>query len=105
MVTLIVAYIVTPLTSAIISKQSVDLTVDMEVSNFNLVPLEDQVKTLTARFAYLAYRQQFLNGTHPRFTTDHHAILSFQPINLDAKDYVPGEVWTANTTMYSVDLN
>ncbi|CCX08370.1 hypothetical protein FPQ18DRAFT_381258 [Pyronema domesticum] len=103
LILLLITFGVTPLSSALLGKDSVHRTSTFPITRASFLPLGQQETNLSAAFSYAAYSAQYLNGKLPPFTTPDYGVLPFKPN--DAIKTIPGELWHANTTIYEAGLN
>jgi hypothetical protein len=110
---MLVTFGVTPLSSTIISKETVHRTSDFSIRRASMLPAERQSSELSTVFSYMAYSQQYLNGTLPGFTTAEYAVLPFEPIQNNttrdnqnrSQSVEEGESWTAQSTRFEGGLD
>jgi hypothetical protein len=102
MMLIIILYGVTPLSSTLISKESVNRKLTLTFEPAGLLAAETQPDTLSTAFSYVAYSHQYLNGTLPPFTTEDFAVLPLRPRSLVS--VAKNETWVANSTLYEARL-
>jgi hypothetical protein len=76
-VAILTAFAVTPLMSAILTRETVTRVLDFEVISNAILPMEQQSQSVSALFAHLAYRHEYLNASLPAFSTEKFGVLPF----------------------------
>jgi hypothetical protein len=77
---LLAAYAVTPLMSAILTRETVPRTIEFEVTSNTMLPMERQSQSVSSLFAHLAYRYKQLAAPMPAFSSEEFGILPFAAI-------------------------
>lgn len=77
---ILTAFAVTPMMSAIVTRETVNRTIEFEVSSNVILPMEHQAGNVSAMSAHLAYRYQHLDSPLPAFAMDTFGILPFSPL-------------------------
>jgi len=94
---------VVPVASTILSKQNVERQAPFNISLASLLPVDSQPSNLTTAFSYVAYSNEFLDGSLPGFTRPEFAVL---PFKADGNETVrPSERWQARSMLYEGRLN
>ena len=99
---MLVTWGIVPTQSGIFSTERVTRTFSstFEVST-NFIPASEQKSKLTLRYAQSTYAIVMLNQTLPPYTTRNYTLAPFQSIDAD---YESDGLWTAPTTLYSLDM-
>ncbi|KAI5854475.1 hypothetical protein BZA05DRAFT_468136 [Tricharina praecox] len=101
-VALLTAYAATPLMSAILTKETIERSIDFDVMSNAILPVSQQAQSVSALFSYLVYGYKLLGDPMPAFSTENFGVLPFAPaIDLPISR---GE-WVVNTTLYEADLD
>jgi len=121
MVALLAAYAVTPLMSAILTKETIERSIDFDVTSYTILPRDLQADGLSALFSHRAYGYKLLGDPIPAFSTGEFGVLPFAPaadVTVSIahggycsegmlkpwKSQLPPGRWVANTTLYEADL-
>jgi hypothetical protein len=101
---MLIFWAVTPLQSAIFGTQAVSVSRDvLATDTAALASLAQQLYALDASILNSAYAITWLKQPFPDFTTSSHAYIPFQPVD-QGSEVLPDEMWIAETTALSTDL-
>lgn len=68
------------------------------------MPASEQAESITGRYIHSAHGIIWLNETLPPFMTRDYVVAPFRP-HVSGNSPMPDETWTADTTLYSVDMS
>ncbi|KAI9662790.1 MAG: hypothetical protein M1829_006134 [Trizodia sp. TS-e1964] len=101
----IVVWGITPFQSAIFTKNTVSLSSQIPLfTSTKFIPADTQNLALSLEFTYSVYGISWLNETLPPFMTREFALAPFLA-EFEPLAFEDSETWTANTTMFTMDLN
>ncbi|KAI5853621.1 hypothetical protein BZA05DRAFT_396668 [Tricharina praecox] len=104
-----ILYGVTPVMSTILSRRPVNRTGSFAIERAGIYTPESQPDTLSTAFSYIAFSNQYLNGTLPPFSNEGIAILPFKAMNGSgaASAHTPrvGETWRGSSILYEARLD
>jgi hypothetical protein len=71
----------------------------------NFVPAIEQKDVVSSRYIHSAHGIIWLNETLPPYMTRDYVLAPFKPQGMGLEQYGKNETWTANTTLYSLDVH